>query len=942
MRFSVAVLAVCLLVGCEPPEQEGEVNIGFQGRWTNPNDLRAPSGAVLTADNVVADRPGIAEPRRGFTTLAASLSGSVNALTYFSGYIVAHHGSATISRTTDGTAWTAYSGSYSPPDSSTPVTFKEAEGSLFVTTSAGVYELDSPTGTWRKTGAPPGLDGTASLNRTSGTSGFATANGQWAYRDVWVYRNANNRLQFGAPSGRQIVVNPANVTVAIGGLVRAGTTVTATVTSHPYVTGDVIDLSPGEANFAIGQKTITGTTSTTFTYTEAGAPVASTVEQAVGFTARLVTRTVRIPSEITSASGWVVQVYRSGKSASATDTPTDNMGLVIEKAPTNLDIANGYMTVTDYATDDLRGATLYTSEQGLVAAKTQPPVCHDFASYRQSYWCADTNRNHRLLLTLLAVGGTTGVRIGDFLHLRSTLSPTDVSYYSGGALVGAATETAASGQFAVATSGTAAQNIQDTALSIVRVINSWGTSNAVFRAFYVSSETGAPGQILIETISASRGTFTAVLGVTSIVTPPADYYAPDVPYTVAVAASGLVRVGSTVTVTCESNHGLSAGQQFQLEAAILDANFPEGTKTVVSVTSATVFTYTEAGAASTVAQDYNVLDHPPSLTSSQNDDWSNSLHYSAPDEPWAFPVAQQIFVGSRGTTIKRLIPTADRLLVWTDNGLYKVTGTYPYFSVSEVDVNLKLLARGLAGSLGDRGYGYTDQGFVEALDTATVRSIPIEAELRDLQATAAANIAARSFSVSYESDRRWLAWMPSNSSDTYATQAQVYNRTASLAGGQDVWTRWPVNATCGFVHPTENKLYLGTSSGSVWVERKDRALSDYQDPSGAVISSTVEWLPNVDDTSKFWPEGALDFKSAQFSTSTLYFQSDLASAYDTGTTITPPLGSTTEPARVPFWVSMEMRRGTRLKVKWNHATASESYALQGLELTFKKLAKNGR
>ena len=52
--LGAAVLAVFLLIGCAPPEQEGEVNIGFQGRWTNPNDLRAPPGAALTADNGVS------------------------------------------------------------------------------------------------------------------------------------------------------------------------------------------------------------------------------------------------------------------------------------------------------------------------------------------------------------------------------------------------------------------------------------------------------------------------------------------------------------------------------------------------------------------------------------------------------------------------------------------------------------------------------------------------------------------------------------------------------------------------------------------------------------------------------------------------------------------------------------------------------------------------
>jgi hypothetical protein len=74
------------------------------------------------------------------------------------------------------------------------------------------------------------------------------------------------------------------IIVPIAGLVRTGgTTVTATLSAgevHNLKAGDTFALSPGEANFAAGTKTVaTIVDAATFTYAEAGANVASTAEQ---------------------------------------------------------------------------------------------------------------------------------------------------------------------------------------------------------------------------------------------------------------------------------------------------------------------------------------------------------------------------------------------------------------------------------------------------------------------------------------------------------------------------------------------------------------------------------------------------------------------------------------------------------------------------------------
>lgn len=70
-----------------------------------------------------------------------------------------------------------------------------------------------------------------------------------------------------------------------GSLVRAGSTVTATINTtfitgnQPYSVGDIVYLSPGEANFTAGPKIITAVTPTTISYTESGAAGASGLVQ---------------------------------------------------------------------------------------------------------------------------------------------------------------------------------------------------------------------------------------------------------------------------------------------------------------------------------------------------------------------------------------------------------------------------------------------------------------------------------------------------------------------------------------------------------------------------------------------------------------------------------------------------------------------------------------
>lgn len=194
---------------------------------------------------------------------------------------------------------------------------------------------------------------------------------------------------------------------------------------------------------------------------------------------------ITLPSGITTAH--FVQIYRSKMSGGVAVTPDDELGLVYENNPTAGEISSGTMTVTDRTPDDLRGATIYTavSQQGIAQANERPPLANDFEEFNECVLYADVSSKQRKTFTILAVGGTGGIQLNDTLTIAGTT------------YTAKATETIASREYQLVTGGTPAQNIADTAASLVRVINRNTTNTSVY-AYYLSGPNDLPGQILIE------------------------------------------------------------------------------------------------------------------------------------------------------------------------------------------------------------------------------------------------------------------------------------------------------------------------------------------------------------------------------------------------------------------------------------------------------------
>lgn len=208
---------------------------------------------------------------------------------------------------------------------------------------------------------------------------------------------------------------------------------------------------------------------------------------------RDVSLTFTIPNGITATNFF--QVYRSKESASETTEPNDELQLVYEKSPTAGEITAKSVTFTDSRPASLFGAFLYTSasQEGIAESNDQPPFAKDICTFKNYTFFLNVKNNQNINVSLLAVSGT-GLVAADTITIDGVVFTAN------------ATETIASGNFKVATAGSASQNISDTAQSLVKVINQYASSTTVY-AYYISGYQDLPGQIQLVSRTLGSTTF---------------------------------------------------------------------------------------------------------------------------------------------------------------------------------------------------------------------------------------------------------------------------------------------------------------------------------------------------------------------------------------------------------------------------------------------------
>lgn len=218
---------------------------------------------------------------------------------------------------------------------------------------------------------------------------------------------------------------------------------------------------------------------------------------------------------------------------------------------------------------------------------------------------------------------------------------------------------------------------------------------------------------------------------------------------------------------------------------------------------------------------------------SSNDSSPNGVQISKFSQPEAYPLAQSLLVGSADKAILRIIALRDYILVFKEDGVFQIVGNdINSFEVQEVDSTVTLQGIETAVALNNKVYLFSNQTVISISynEGAVLKALPIKQDLLLISSSLFPAFSTVSFGIAYESENQYILATVSNQSDVTVTNYYVYNYLT------DTWTTWqfPFIMACGFVNPTDNKLYLGSADSTsrfVYQERKTYTSADYADNS---------------------------------------------------------------------------------------------------------------
>jgi hypothetical protein len=216
---------------------------------------------------------------------------------------------------------------------------------------------------------------------------------------------------------------------------------------------------------------------------------------------------------------------------------------------------------------------------------------------------------------------------------------------------------------------------------------------------------------------------------------------------------------------------------------------------------------------------------------SANDENPNRVYFSKIQQPEAVPLLNYVEAGSRGNEILRIIPLRDSVFILKEDGVYRIIGEDPSsLRISLFDNTVALLSLESAVEINNQIYCYTDQGIAAISDNGVqVLSRPIEDQIQ--QNEIISNFFTSSFGVSYEVDRKYIFYCKALETDTYPSEAFVYNFFTNA------WTKYINDRSCGITF--DNRLYMGGTDGYIYRERKALNSSDYVDDSYSITINSI-------------------------------------------------------------------------------------------------------
>jgi hypothetical protein len=406
----------------------------------------------------------------------------------------------------------------------------------------------------------------------------------------------------------------------------------------------------------------------------------------------------------------------------------------------------------------------------------------------------------------------------------------------------------------VSSSVTASQAIDQTARSLVRIINE--QTNSPVNAYYISSSQSLPGQINLESKTLSDVAFYVQASTTDVGTS----FNPNIePYNLESSAYGarIDWISSSVVQFTTQNvaghlhpHNLINGDNIMISLATVNTptQYLNG---IYSVTRTGTYTFTiQVTSTSFASGVYNFAWSKLSDVSvSNNETKPNRVYYSKVLQPESVPLLNYFDIGSEDKQILRIFPLRDSLFVFKEDGLYRISGESAPFVVTLFDSSCILIAADTVSVANNIIYGWTNKGISNVTESgATEISRPIDTVILKLASANYANFPHGSWGVGYDSDNSYTVYTCANPDDQVATVAFRYSNLTNT------WTNFQRSQTCGVVNLKDDKIYTGSGTYNlIDQERKNFDRTDYADRDFTLTvpnnfyNNTIIKLPSVSE-----------------------------------------------------------------------------------------------
>jgi hypothetical protein len=357
-----------------------------------------------------------------------------------------------------------------------------------------------------------------------------------------------------------------------------------------------------------------------------------------------------------------------------------------------------------------------------------------------------------------------------------------------------------------------ALQVDQTARSLVENVNK---SSLNINAFYQSGSSDVPGQYLLEKNDVTDAEFY----ISSLTARTTDNFNSELSKASNITA---ITTGTTSPeITTLNDHGFVIGDEVYIsDTTTIPAIL--GKHTITAVNSST--TYEVSIPVALISATIFGYTFKPTVVS-DNETKPNRIYYSKFQQFEAVPTLNYFDVGPQDEPIERILALRDSLFIFKTDGVYRLGGENENnFNVALFDRTSHISAPDSAVALNNQIYMLSSDGVATVSDTGiSIISRPVENEIRVLTSDAYSNQRTSAFGVPYESERFYMLFLNTLTSDTTATQCFIFNYFTQS------WTKFDINKTCGIIG-SDDKLYFGAGDTNfVEIERKDFDRKDYAD-----------------------------------------------------------------------------------------------------------------